>query len=291
MRRFYTRLFVVVFALILLGLGRLCGEYRKHQTEQTSSETVERPTEGASSSQTQPSSSSETEAETTSEDASTGHSSDALDIPETPVDSTVLLPDGQAPDSGWPTVVLMHGYRGNPEDVVPIARLARDSAMAAIVLPAPIERGAGHYHWKLGHPSHTHRYLQHHLERIARTRDVSMQTSHVWLVGFSQGGLHGLHLVAKHPDRYRGLFAISPAGWTDVPDEIEHPEETRRFVITGGKREPDKYRQTFLDTRTLLKSDDLPLEIVDHDQGHEFPPDWRTLARETFQTWRRADAE
>jgi predicted esterase len=213
------------------------------------------------------------------------------DVPEMPVESTVLVPRGESPDSGWPTVVLMHGYRAGPDDLVPIARIARESGFVAISLPAPLERGAGHYHWKQGHPPHTHRYLQHHLAAIASSRKAELQTSRIWLVGFSQGALHGLHLVAKHPDRYRGLFAISPAGWTDVPDEIEHPEETRRFVITGGKREPDKYRQTFLDTRTLLKSYDFPLEIVDHDQGHEFPPDWQTLARETFQTWRRADAE
>lgn len=202
-----------------------------------------------------------------------------------PAAPVVLLPDGDSPDGGWPTLVMLHGYRSSQRDFVPVGQLAAAEGIAAISLPAPFERGEGHYHWKQGEPEHTHAYLQGVVGDLAEAKDGKLDTDRLWLAGFSQGAMHSVHLAAKYPDAYRGVLAISPAGWTPAPDSVVEPEVRRDFVVIGGRAEKARYRDSFFATRDLLTKSELPVEVIEHDGGHRFPPNWRAQFTRIFAAW------
>lgn len=197
----------------------------------------------------------------------------------------VLLPDGEPPQEGWPTVVMLHGYRSNERDFVPVGRLAAAEGLAAVSLPAPFERGEGHYHWKQGQPEHTHTYVQDVVAGLDATKEGLLDTRRLWLAGFSQGAMHSVHLASKHPDAYHGVLAISPAGWTAAPEAVANPDVRRDFVLVGGRAEKPRYRDSFRATRDILAASKLPLETIEHDGGHQFPPHWRAQFAKVFSTW------
>lgn len=208
-------------------------------------------------------------------------------IPDPPADPVIVLPETEAPDGGWPLVVMLHGYRSNEADLVPVAQLAAAHNMAAISLPAPFESDTRQYHWKPGEPEHTHSYIQHTVERLTSGRSELFAAQPIWLVGFSQGGLHSVHLAAKYPDAYLGVLAISPAGFTNVPDTMAEPKTRRRFVITGGRAEKARYRASFAETREFIEDQKMPLEVIEHDGGHQFPPNWQQSFGDVFEAWAR----
>lgn len=234
---------------------------------------------------TQPTAAAETTSATTTVAEKLGEEPLAPSPLEIPI---VKAPSGEPPSGGFPMVILMHGYNSNHRDFIQVAELAASKGLYAVSVPAPLEgTRPGGYQWKRGDVDLTHRYIQAIREDIANATDAS--SGRIWLVGFSQGGLHGATLVARYPDDYRGVLAISPAGWSDVPAEVVASERSRKVYVVAGDREPERYAKKTAEVEALMKKAGLLEQSRRHPGAHHFPRDWRVQFAEVFMQWSTPD--
>jgi len=181
-------------------------------------------------------------------------------------------------------IILMHGFNSNHRDFIKVAELAASKGLYAVSIPAPLEGSRpGGYQWKRGDVALTHRYVQAIREDIANSTDASKDR--IWLAGFSQGGLHGASLVALYPEHYRGVLAISPAGWSTVPDAVKPSDLSREVVVVAGNSEPERYAKKTQEVEALMKKAGLLEQSRRHPGAHHFPRDWQQQFGEVFARW------
>ena len=203
--------------------------------------------------------------------------------PESPL---VMAPQGEAPSTGFPVVVFMHGYNSTHYDFSRAAQLAASKGLVGISLPAPLpgSRPSG-YQWKQHDPEHTHRYIQGVVDDVTQSVAGAQRGERVWLVGFSQGGLHASLLLAAHPEAYSGVLAISPAGWSQVPGEVTASELPREIFIVAGEQELARHKEKTARVEALMKQAGFLRESRLHAGGHHFPEDWRPSFAKIFERW------
>lgn len=181
-------------------------------------------------------------------------------------------------------IILMHGFNSNHRDFIQVAELAASHSLYAVSIPAPLEGSRpGGYQWKRGDIALTHRYVQAIREDIANATSAS--NDRIWLAGFSQGGLHGASLVALYPEHYRGVLAISPAGWSPVPDAVKPSDLPREVFVVAGDNEPERYAKKTQEVEALMKKAGLLEQSRRHPGAHHFPRDWRQQFGEVFVRW------
>lgn len=183
----------------------------------------------------------------------------------------LYVPAGPVPAKGWPVVVFLHGWGDSGESYRELAKAVTAEGVAGLAIPGAVPQMQNSYRWPTDSFASTHTYLQRRLS--AERKKGSIDLSQVYLLGFSQGALHAVGVLAGYPNHYRGALAISPGGRLDAPTAIQGAT-SRRLTLVVGKEEPEGNRELAQACVKLWQSKSLPVQGIEHAGGHHFPEDF-----------------
>jgi phospholipase/carboxylesterase len=216
----------------------------------------------------------------------------------------VVLPPEMKKDRKYPLVMILHGHGANPENYVGIfERFA--SSLDAIVCapygpyPIPFERGHG-YSWYpapwffeevLGAQSstgdRTRRREEIELQEQVVSREyvlaaidhmsgeLAIDSTRVFLMGHSEGGVLAYGLALEHPDRFRGLIVVGARlRESDATPEILSKAAGRLEVMICHSREDAAigYEHARAAGKTL-KGAGIEGKVYSYEGGHGFTPE------------------
>lgn len=182
----------------------------------------------------------------------------------------VRVPSGTPPRTGWPVVVLLHGYGVTKEDFTSLADRCAHEGIAAVAVDGPVRLAGDARSW--GRRSdRTHTYLAEELTPLHA--DDRLDFGRPFVGGFSQGAAHAIALVIEHPDAYAGVLAISPAGPV-LPSEWDAGEIPHPLALVYGAQESEGIRASAEGARALWVGAGQKVRLRTHPGGHHFPADW-----------------
>ena len=181
-----------------------------------------------------------------------------------------------------PTIILIHGYGSNAEDLFSFAPYLPKSH-TIIALQAPLSMGQGSYAWyPLGmnetgsvtsDVDQAWKVVDLLLENIeALSREHALATDDISLFGFSQGAILSWALAFKYPEKVRRIIALSGLIHESVP--MQKKPEFLAYAAHGIEDTVIKIDQA----REYI----LPLsQKYDEIEYHEFN-DGHTVSQENF---------
>lgn len=193
-------------------------------------------------------------------------------VPEPPAKPLLQTPED--PKSPW--LVMLHGYGSNHHDFSDVAALAHAQGFGTLSVPAPVVMRPNSYSWPKGSPEQTHAYLQSVLTAHGVKPDAK-----VFLAGFSQGALHSAWLTLAYPERYAGVLAISPGGWTD---DLPSRAPERPLCLIGGDAELPRHKAKFELVQSAWSGSTAAQKTWRHAGGHHFPASWRVDFADCFSS-------
>lgn len=188
----------------------------------------------------------------------------------------VVVPDGDVPSGGWPTMVLLHGHRASKENFRPFADRVATHDMAALAVDAPMADGAGGRIWP--DREATHLYLRGVVGRYAH--DTRLDMRRPWIGGFSQGGALAAQLVAEHPSDYTGALVVAPAGDGYPAPDLAHTGRRPLYVLVGSLDTTGLELAHRLDG--IWRTAEQPSRMTIYEGGPQPPNDWPTYFAEAL---------
>lgn len=159
------------------------------------------------------------------------------------------------PETPFPTLYLLHGFRGNEMDWIYETRIVSLALQYRIAVIMPAMDNSFYY----DDPTREQYYEKYLVkELIDFTRSV-FPLSERWedtaLGGLSMGGYGALYQGLKHSNLFSGVFAFSPAL---IIEEISHMKPGERNAVCSWSY----YNHVFGDLATLPNSERDPQEII-----------------------------
>ncbi len=143
-----------------------------------------------------------------------------------PVPYSVLLPDGyDAAGVKLPLLVALHGGGGDTSFLAqqqPIfEQMWRDGTLPKMVVVTPSAGRSFYMDWKDGSQKWETLVLFALVDHIREQYAVSRDRSGLFLFGISMGGMGGLRMAFRHPERVGAVVALEPGidpglKWADV---------------------------------------------------------------------------
>ena len=167
----------------------------------------------------------------------------------------IYLPETKAPETGFKTLYLLHGYFGDYTDWVYASNLLRyaEKYEMAIIMP---DGGNSYY---VNHPKGLlyHDYITNDLRhRIEETFNVSKRKEDRYIAGLSMGGYGALYLGLHHPELYSKVAALSPVIELDqMEDHFKKGERVYHFETLFGKQ---PFKGSHLDLYHLIQKKPIP---------------------------------
>lgn len=183
-------------------------------------------------------------------------------------------------------MIMMHGRGASAEDILTIADEV-NTPNADIAYIAPQAPGNVWYPVPYSQPiaknePHLSNSLDVITRLIAHINQVGIPTERIMLLGFSQGACLSLEYVARHPQRYGGVFALSGV-------LIENGDQPREYAGTLGDTpvfigcsDIDPYFPVARIHRTIEKIKTLSTQVTDRiypGMGHIVNDDELTFIR------------
>ncbi|MGI2033336.1 alpha/beta hydrolase [Rhizobium panacihumi] len=138
----------------------------------------------------------------------------------------VYMPDGQAPQGGWPVLYLLHGHDGDQNswrdlgDIkATLDRLIAEKTIRPLVVVMPGVSNSWYVNSAaVGGPGDYEIAITADLRhRIENTMTVRKDREGRSIAGLSMGGFGALHLAYSHEDLYGAVASLSGAIWQNVP--------------------------------------------------------------------------
>jgi predicted esterase/predicted RNA-binding Zn-ribbon protein involved in translation (DUF1610 family) len=187
--------------------------------------------------------------------------------------AVAFRPAGDAAESGWPVMLLLHGYGDTNEAYFDSARKWVELGFLTVALPGSVPMGDDRFQWS-GSAETTRRDLKAVLD--ASSLASLIDRKQVFLLGFSQGAMHSLIVAAGHPDEFAGVIALSPGG--QLSSFMARPEFTQgdgHLMLVYGSEEPHGRFVTPLST--ACRDAGWKFSSRMHTGDHHFPIDWETI--------------
>jgi predicted esterase len=196
----------------------------------------------------------------------------------------VALPRHHGGRKRWPLLVALHGYEGDKDSMMRVARHIGDGNMVVIALQGPYQffhhlvkdtqnlRVA--FGWSTTYKMEDSINLHHHdLETIIRlaVRKYQADPERIFLLAFSQACALNYRYVYSHPRAIRGVVAVCggvPADWNENPHY--RPAATHVLHIAA-KRDEWYPREKNLEFRQCLAQRATTLDFRFYDSSHKFP--------------------
>ena len=184
----------------------------------------------------------------------------------------------------WPVLIAMHGYEGDKDSMMRLARRIGDGKMVVISLQGPhqffLADGEEPKKFRVGFGWGTtykmkesvelhHRNLRALIARAARRYGGDPRL--VFLLGFSQACSYNYRFVFIHPRQVRGAIAVCggvPGDW----DENSHYRPARTHVLhIAATRDQWYSREKNLEFRHKLAQRAASLDFRFYNSPHRFP--------------------
>ena len=198
---------------------------------------------------------------------------EASKLSGTPV---VFFPEANPSSERLPAILLLHGNARTHEEHFEDAKQWAKLGFVAIALPGSYPYLYGGFMWSEENLEVTHTQIQRTLhDPFVGDR---VDTSRVFLLGFSQGAAHAFQVAALHPDCYSGAIPIGVGGGPRVLSEQEiRPREFQPriwFVFGEGEKGSKEYAETWI---KVCERHGWQCRSTSHPGGHQFPKDWDNL--------------
>ncbi|MEM6689012.1 MAG: alpha/beta fold hydrolase [Planctomycetota bacterium] len=179
---------------------------------------------------------------------------------------------GAKPKSGWPVMILLHGYGDTNLSYLGNAAEWAELGFVSIALPGSVPSSAGRFMWSLDSIDPTYRDIQAVLDSPLLS---GIDSRRVYLLGFSQGALHGLLLAKEYPTEFAGIVALSPGGSLaddlfegDLPNANPAPAV---FFIHGDQEPHASLVRLW---SGFSRKAGWRFTSMTHPGGHHFPETW-----------------
>ncbi len=194
------------------------------------------------------------------------------------------LPCGQHKRTGLPLLIALHGYQGNKESMMRLARRIASGRMVVVSLQAPhqffLREGNDPASYRVGFGWGTswkmeesvelhHSNVQAIIELAARKFRADRRE--VFLLGFSQACSYNYRFVFTYPRAVRGVIAVCggvPRDWNENPRY--RPARTHVLHIAA-TRDEWYSREKNLEFRRQLASRAASLDFRFYNSPHKFP--------------------
>lgn len=198
----------------------------------------------------------------------------------------VMRPEGDPPKEGWPLMLIMHGYGGTSTTWVDYIESWTRQGFIAVGVTGPIAMSDFWFRWPVDSIDKTHEYLQVVLQDANVIKDARQDA--VFLMGYSQGAVHALQVIAKHPDKYSGVIAISPTGEPNNLDSMRLSRETpRSIVLISGQRDQPETHQAIQTVQRMCQQSGWWHERRFHTGGRHIPKNWHEIEPVIAKTLKR----
>jgi predicted esterase len=191
----------------------------------------------------------------------------AIALPPEPAATLLRLPDGRAPEQGWPVVIALHGYGASGPRFTGFADWFTRHGFAVVVPSGPSVLGSDRYAWP--DLATTGPYVDRALEATEPSAPLDRDCPLV--AGFSQGAMRAIELALREESGVCGVLAVSPVG------RVPGVTGTRRgrvpaFIVVG--KGDATALETARNTEQAWRAASWPVRVVTHPGGHAPPSDW-----------------
>lgn len=197
---------------------------------------------------------------------------------------TVELPAARARRKRWPLLVALHGYQGNKDSMMRVARQIAGGAMVVVSLQGPYQFlrrfGTNPKNFRVGFGWGTmfkmEESIQLHHHDLETTigmavRKFGADPRRVFLLAFSQACSLNYRYVFTHPRAIRGAIGVCggvPGDWTE--SVLYQPAATHVLHIAA-RQDPWYSREKNLEFRRQLAQRAATLDFRLYNSPHKFP--------------------
>ena len=185
---------------------------------------------------------------------------------------------------GWPLLIALHGYQGDKDSMMRVARRIANGRMVAISLQGPnqffVNYGDDPKNYRVGYGWGTtwrmEESVELHHSNLRALIDLAVRRYHaarsrVFLLAFSQACSYNYRFVFTHPGTIRGAIGVCggvPGDWDSNPKYRR--AETHVLHIAATK---DQWysREKNLDFRRQLTERAASLDFRFYNSSHRFP--------------------
>ena len=196
----------------------------------------------------------------------------------------IELPRNHERPQPWPLLVALHGYEGNKESMMHVAKRIAGNDMAVVSLQGPYQFfrrfGRNPQNFRVGFGWGTtykmedsiqlhHRDLETTIQQAVRKHHADPQR--IFLLAFSQACSLNYRYVFTHPRAIRGAVSVCggvPGDWNDNP----HYRSAATHVLHIAARQDEWYsREKNVEFRRQLGQRAATLDFRFYDSPHRFP--------------------
>ena len=172
------------------------------------------------------------------------------DVMDLHTEVTVLIPDMEAPEGGFPVLYLLHGKGGDHTDwtrLAPIEHYVRERSPMCVIMPEV--QHSFYENMTCGLPYYE--YISKELpEKLGRMLPLTKEREMTFTCGGSMGGYGAIMLALRQPERFG--YAASISGALDVWEMIKTDEWPEWQWIFG---DSNKFKGSQGDLLCLLQKD------------------------------------
>jgi predicted esterase len=141
----------------------------------------------------------------------------------------VFAPSHDKQNHPHPIIIALHGGNANYKQFAEAWRkIAKRENVIVAVPPGPVRVSDVSNSWSTIFDVND-QLVQHLLDSLIRIGEVD--SSKIFLAGYSQGAEQALQMILVHPDRIRGALLLSGFIQQDVPDELLNEAASHKSII------------------------------------------------------------
>ncbi|MDB5389481.1 MAG: tetratricopeptide repeat protein [Planctomycetaceae bacterium] len=190
-----------------------------------------------------------------------------------------VRPQGTKPETGWPMMLLLHGYGDSNLSYLDQAAEWAGQGFLTVAVPGSVPTSDGRFQWDMDSTDPTQRDLQAIV--TSPLFNGLVDKDKVFLLGFSQGALHAMLLTAAHPNLYAGVVSLSPGGSLStqlIEPKLNRSERPASVVFIHGTQE--RHAPLVGIWSQACQAAGWRFLSKTHPGRHHFPADWEKIQPE-----------
>jgi len=203
---------------------------------------------------------------------------EAAEIAKAPALSSTYLAKGYSKDTASPLIVALHGWGGNPEDMITVHKDLAEQFNAVVLAPrADKISGRKSFYWSNSDDFYPR--LRKEIENIIKKYNID--TDQIILTGFSQGGWLTYDFGFKNADLISHFMPVAGS----VPSKFtlaENAKENLRLFCFSGLQESQQFLDSYIDADKKLDEIGVKYYIKKMNIGHTYPKNRTEELREAI---------
>lgn len=178
------------------------------------------------------------------------------------------MPKGYNKDEAHPLIVILHGYGGNPANIIELYKpLANERNSILLSCRASEIMTENSFYWDYENKEAL-TFLRRQIESTIKKFNVDPQK--VMLTGFSQGGYLTYDFGLKNADLFSALLPVAGR----IPQKLEQHQlanKNLKIYSIAGLQEPESFLATYEKLDDRLDKLNIEYQLKFYNIGHEYP--------------------